>query len=262
MGVLRSPAMRAPIALLTALALAPLAPDARAQAPAAADSGLLVIYDQKTPVAHEHYTYQFMGDSLVVTATTERQFMDQNGQRRPLTKVMYLVVDAHDLGLMRYLSNQDFNGHKQVRGLTPTDTVLTYYREYDGLGSADRVVQPPGRLFVLDPQSFTLFDVLCRSLVGKEFETRRVQLLAMAPDTLGTPLAMITLHKPDTLRVGARRVALRHYSLDDHGVRFELWADARGRMVRMANEPTGLSVVRVEQPAPSDRARSRKPVPR
>src|SRR5207244_2454285 len=121
-----------------------------------------------------------------------------------------------------YLSNQEFRDHKAVRGLLPGDTVMTYYDEYDGVGGADRLVQPPGRLFVLDPQLFTLFDVLCRSLAGKQFETRHVQLLAMAPDTLTMPLATVTLGRPDTLTLGSRRMPARRYVLADQGTDFEL----------------------------------------
>jgi hypothetical protein len=203
-----------------------------------------------------------MGDSLVVSATTQRPFRDDKGQLHTFSKSMMLVVDAHDLGLMRYLSNQDFNGHKGVRGLLPTDTVMTHYEEFDGVGNAERVVMPPGRLFVLDPQLFTLFDVLCRSLAGKEFESRRVQLMALAPDSLTLPLATVTMNKADTLRVGGRRVPTRHYSLDDHGVRFELWADSRGRMLRLENQPSGLSVERLADPLPPAAPRRRAPVRR
>ena len=235
---------RTPLVKLAGLLLVSLllSPGARAQAPTAPESGQFVIFDQSVPVAHERYRYQFMGDSLVVSAMTQRQFQDDKGQRHPFVKTMVLVVDARDLGLMRYLSNQDFHGHKAVRGLLPGDTVMTYYAEYDGVGSADRVVQPPGRLFVLDPQLFTLFDVLCRSLAGKQFEMRRVQLLALAPDTL---------------TLGSRRVPTRRYALEDQGVRFELWADERGRMLRMANEPSGLSVERVPDPRPATAPRRR-----
>lgn len=243
--MLGSHVMRLRHRLLVTLALLSLGaavPAARAQSSGEPDSAMFVIYEHDVPVAREHCAYQFMGDSLVISATTERQFQDDKGQRHPFMKTMVLVVDAHDLGLMRYLSNQDFNGHKSVRGLLPGDTVMTYYAEYDGVGSADRLVQPPGRLFVLDPQMFTLFDVLCRSLAGKQFQKRRVQLLALAPDTLAAPLATITVGKPDTLELGNRRVPARRYALEDQDLRFDLWADARGRMLRMANEPSGLSV--------------------
>ena len=230
--------------------------------PASADSGTFVIFDQAVPVANEHFSYQYMGDSLVISATTKRQFQDEHGGRHPFMKSMVLVVDSHDLGLMHYLSNQDFNDHKSVRGLVPGDTVMTYYAEYDGVGNADRVVQPPGRLFVLDTQLFTLFDVLCRSLAGKQFETRRVQLLALAPDTLTMPLATVTVGKPDTLTLGTRRVPSKRYLLTDNGVQFDLWADARGRMLRVANAPSGLSVERAPDPPPATKPGKKQPPPR
>lgn len=251
LDMLRFPFMRLPLSCSLALVLsAALAPAALAQAPAADDSARFVIFEQAVPVAHERCVYQFMGDSLVITARTVRRFADEKGQLHEFTKNMALVVDSHDLGLMHYTSVQDFQQHEVVRGLVPGDTAMTYFDEVDGSGSAIRVTQPPGRLFVLDAQLFTLFDVLCRSLAGKEFETRRVQLLALAPDTLTMPVATITLNKPDTLSLGTRRVPARHYSLQDEDVRFELWADAGGRMLRVAHEPTELSVERVAD-APS-----------
>ncbi|HEY6196441.1 MAG TPA: hypothetical protein VI504_15525 [Candidatus Eisenbacteria bacterium] len=260
--------MRAPHLGLAVLLLVAPAPAARAQTPAPVDSGQFVIFDRSVPIAHEHYDYRFMGDSLVVTATARRQLQDEKGQRHEFKKIMQLVVDSRDLGLMRYVSDQWFLEHETIRGLLPTDTVLTHYEQTDGAGTAERVVEPPGRLFVLDSQLFTLFDVLCRSLADKQFVTRRVQLVAFGRDTLTLPVATITLGKPDTLLVDARRVPVRHYSLEDQGVRFELWADAGGRMVRMANEPSGLSVERVleSKPAPAPKhpvvPRRRPPVRR
>jgi hypothetical protein len=244
------------LAVLAAVALAAAVPTARAQVIADSDSGMLVIFDKDVPVANEHYRYQYMGDSLMIAATTQRQFQDEKGQRHPFTKHMVLVVDSHDLGLQRYTSSQEFNDHKAVRGLLPGDTVMTYFTEIDGAGTADRVVQPPGRLFVLDQQLFTLFDVLCRSLASKVFVSRRVQLVALAPDSLAMPLATITVGKPDTLQQGSRRTPARRYVLEDQGVRFDLWADAHGRMLRLVNEPSGLSVERVPEPQPVPKKRA------
>lgn len=247
---------------LAALLLAVLPSGAPAQTVTHADSGRFVIFDRSVPVAREFHVYQFMGDSLVISATTERQFQDENGQRHDFTKSMLLVVNSQDLGLMRYLSNQDFNDHKGVRGILPGDTVMTYYDEYDGVGNAVRLVQPPGRLFVLDPQLFTLFDVLCRSVAGKQFETRGVQLVALAPDSVTMPRAKLIMGRPDTLDAGGRRVPTRRYTLEDNDVSFELWADARGRMMRLENELTGLSVERVPEPQPAVTPRKRAPAKR
>src|SRR5262249_32071328 len=154
-----------------------------------------------------------MGDSLVVSAVTTRQLQDAQGRRHEFSKRSVVVVSAVDLGLKRYLSDQSFEGHHTVRGILPGDTVMSYYHDFDGAGEGVRIVQPPGRLFVLDSQVFTLFDVLSRSLAGKEFATRRVQLLAMERDSLSLPLATLTQGRPDTLEMGKSRIPARHYTL-------------------------------------------------
>ena len=141
-AVLRSCVMRRTLlALLSALALAALHPARVAGAPAAAavDSSQLIVFENDLPVATERNVFQNMGDSLVVVATTHRSFQDEHGTRHPLQKSMMLVVDSRDLGLIRYLSTQEFNDHEIVRGLIPGDTSITYYIELDGGGNADAV---------------------------------------------------------------------------------------------------------------------------
>ncbi len=237
-----------PAALLAALvlSLAAVRPaHAAPSAPTVADSGMLVIYEGLTPVAHERFAYQVDGDSILVTALAQRQLIDDQKQRHLFEKAMLLVVDSRDLGLRRYQSNQSFRDRTMLRGLLVTDTVFTYYTEDNGAGDATRIAQPPGRLFVLDSALFTLFDVICRSLAGKEFETRKLQLVEMAPDSLLLPMATVTRLPADTLHFGRTGIAARRYVLDDDGVRFDLWADADGRMLRARHEGSGLSVDRV-----------------
>ncbi len=248
-------------ALLSATAGAPAA---HAQTSTAADSGVLVVFDQLTPVAHEKFVWQNMGDSIVVTASARRTLQDDTGERHVFEKNMVVVVDARDYGLMRYLSDQKFQGKAVVRGVLPGDTVLTYFTEDDRGGSGIRLVQPPGRLFVIDTPMFTLFDVLCRSLAGKEFQTRRVQLLTMTPDTLLMPAATITRGKLDTLTVGTRKVTAQRYTLEDPSIRFELWTDARSRLLRLSHRASGMSVERAPdapktvKPRPRARAPSKR----
>ena len=250
------------LALLAALVLMALHPArgaraADAPAIAAVDSSVLVVFENDLPVATEHNVFQNMGDSLVMVATTQRDFVDEHGGPHPLKKSLLLVVDSRDLGLIRYLSNQDFNGHQIVRGLIPADTSMTYYIEMDGGGNADQVVQPPGRLFVMDSQMFSLFDVVSRSLARKTFTTRRVQLLALLPDSLASPLATVTALGADTLLVAGKKQRVQHYTFEDPSARFELWSDAQGRLVRLVHAESGLRVERV--PATAAAAGSAKP---
>jgi hypothetical protein len=261
--VLRFPVMRgtlrAVLLVVASIALHP-ARDARAQAPAGVDSAQLVVFEHDVPVASERNVFQNMGDSLVVIATLRREFVDEHGAHHPLRKSMMLVVDAHDLGLIRYLSTQVFDEHEIVRGLIPGDTSMTYYIEVDGAGNADQVVQPPGRLFVMDSQLFSLFDVLSRSLANKTFTTRRVQLLALQPDSLAAPLATITALGADTLQIGKAKQPVKHYAFEDPSARFELWADRQGRLVRLVHAESDLRVERVPSTTPAHKpAAAKKP---
>lgn len=243
---------RAPWTLLCALALVALHParEAHAQVPAAVDSGQLIVFEHDLPVATERNVFQNMGDSLVVIATTHRDLLDQHGAHHPLKKSMMLVVDSRDLGLIHYLSTQYFNDHVIVRGLIPSDTSMTYYIEMDGGGNADQVVLPPGRLFVMDSQMFSLFDVVSRSLFNKTFTTRRVQLLALTSDSLASPVATVTALGADTLLVGKTKQPVKHYAFEDPSARFELWSDRQGRLVRLIHAESGVRVERVPAEAP------------
>jgi hypothetical protein len=241
----------AAFAVLATFAALPPASPAAAQARVSVDSTQFAVFEREVPVATERCVFNSMGDSLVVVATTQRTFQDEQGGRHPLRKSMMLVVDAHDLGLIRYLSTQNFDDHEIVRGLIPGDTSMTYFIEADGGGNADRVVQPPGRLFVMDSQMFSLFDVLSRSLANKTFTTRRVQLLALQPDSLAAPLATVTALGADTLLIGRSKQVVKHYAFEDESARFELWSDREGRLVRLIHADSELRVERVSMPSAS-----------
>ena len=178
------------------------------------------------------------------------------GQRVPFEKHLLLVVDARDLGLRRYLSNQKFAGVEVVRGLLPEDTIFTYYSERDGGGDALRMTQPPGRLFVLDSGLFTLFDVLTRSVAGKTFATRRVQMIVLGADTVTTPVATLVRGSDDTLRVGRRSTRVLHrYTFEEGATRFELAADDQGRLQKLTHAESGLRVERLPDAPTADRPR-------
>jgi hypothetical protein len=242
--------MRPLLGLALALCLLPAAPrPARAQS-AAADSGRFIVFQGDTPVAREHYVLQWRGDSLALSAASDRQLQDEQGNRVPYRKVMLLVADARDLALRRYVSNQDFAGSKLVRGLVPGDTSITFYEERDGAGDAYRLVQPPGRLYVMESPFFSLFEIVCRSLSEKTFTSRPVQLLALS-DSMTTPIATVTRLAPDTLGLGEHRVVTRHYRFEDPSAVFDLWADSQGRLIRLVHAESGLHVEREPDTTPA-----------
>lgn len=233
------------LTLLAALALAPTGVARADSAPP--DSGRFIVFQGDLPVANESFAFQFMGDSLTLTAFSRRTMQDEQGQRHAYQKSMVLVADSRDLGLQRYLSVQEFRGNTVQRGLIPGDTSITFYTEENGAGEAYRLVQPPGRLYVMDSPMFSLFEVVTRGLAGKQFATRRMQLLALS-DSMTTPLAAVTALKPDTLRMEGRRLPVRHYRFEDSSASFDLYADSRGRLIRLVHEPSGLHVEREPDP--------------
>ena len=232
--------MPAPLPLLLGLLLA-----APATAPGAAmlDSGRFVIYDHGREAGTEAFAYQLSGDSLVVSATSERRLRGADGSLRPLVKRMELVANALDYGLRRYVSNLDFDGHHDVKGIAPGDTLMSVYSERDSVGVGDRLVRPPGRLFVMDPLMFTLFDVICRNLAGESFERRPVELITLGPKS-SIEEATATRGGLDTLHWGGAVVHARRYDLADSSSRFVAWVDAHGRMLRLEFAAAGLQVER------------------
>lgn len=242
--------------LAALLALLLLPSPALAQGKVEADSGSFVIFQGDVPMARERYAFQWMGDSLVITAFNQRTLQDEQGAKHAFQKSLALVVDSRDLGLRSYTSIEQFQGHTMTRGLVPGDTSISYYSEFDGLGNASRLVQPPGRLYVMDSHLFTLFEVISRSLASKSFTSRPVQILALA-DSMRTPVATVTAGRADTLRLGTRRVPARQYTFADESAAFALWTDARGRMLKLTHAESGLRVEREPDAAPPARKRGR-----
>src|SRR5688572_13108635 len=116
--------MRAHCRLAALLALLALPAAALAQGRVEADSGRFVIYQGDVPMARERYAFQWMGDSLVITAFNQRTLQDEQGVKHTFQKSLALVVDSRDLGLRSYTSIEQFQGHTMTRGLVPGDTAI------------------------------------------------------------------------------------------------------------------------------------------
>jgi hypothetical protein len=126
------------------------------------------------------------------------------------------------------------------------DTLFTLYREYDGRGQGDRLVLPPGRMYVMDSRLYSLFELLLLSLKGQTFQQRPVFVLALGDrDTLVE--ATVARGGRDTLRIGGQPTVTTRWRLTQGPVTLDLWTDAQGRLMRIAHPPTRLVVER--QPA-------------
>jgi hypothetical protein len=246
--------MRLTVPVLSLVATAIQALPARSDTPATVDSGSYRIYRNDRVVGTESFAFETRGDSLIVTSHMLQTLL---GSPSPdtLEKTMGMVVKAEDYDLWSYESHQTLRGQRIHRGLVMGDTALTSYFQLNEHGEGDRVVRPPGRIFVVDPQVFVLYDVICRNLHGKSFQQRPILLYALgARDTMEEATA--TDLGTETIRWAARPVQARKLKISDAVMEFYVWISPRGRMLRLSQPEYGLRVERAA--APIKRAERRR----
>lgn len=245
-------------ALTLALVAAALAQDAPSRV---FDRGKLVTYQGSVPVATERFEYARQGDSLVVSAQTERRGRLPDGSEKRVSKAMVLYARADDFGMLKYTSNETAGARTVVRSIEPGDTMITVFTEVEGeRGGADMVDRPPGRFFAIDPGLFTLFDVIGRNLQHRIFGSRSVQLVVLGENTKNVE-ATATLAGTDTVAWGGRRVVTERIALRDSSSAFTLWLSPEGHMLRLESEDGRLVVMR-EPPATPPVAKRPHPRPR
>lgn len=232
------------LAALAALASAPFA----GPASTVVDSGRLIVLDRGTPVGYEDFEYDRQGDSLLVSAMHTRGVREADGKTSRWLKKFGLVADARDYGLRSYTSNLEYGGHTTVRGVIPGDTAMTVYTEIDGQGDALRLAQPPGRMFVMDPFMFTLFDLVLRSVNAQSLAKRPVEMVTLG-ETPEPVRATATAAGPDTIQWGGHGMVARRYVLDDGQNTFVAWVSPEGQMLRLVHQGGTLEVLREEPKA-------------
>jgi hypothetical protein len=239
--------------LLPALALVAVTGLAMAQGPAPKpprqpplDEGRFVILSAGKPVGFESFTFRVLADSLCLSSQSLTIQDPGDGKPDTVDKRVFLAVGKDDYLLHVYQSNEKFRGKEQVRGIVMGDTLFTLYREVDGRGAGDRLVLPPGRMYVMDSRLYSLFELLCLSLHTQSFEQRPVFVLTLGDrDTVVE--ATVARGGRDTLRIGGKPTVTTRWRVSQGPVTLQLWTDERGRLMRLAHPPTGLVVER--QPA-------------
>lgn len=243
-----------PVASLavTLLALACGAGVARAASPSIPDSGAFKVYQGGVPIGIETFNYLVDADSMLVSAHT--RLILPTAKTDTLFKDAGLVVSVADYEPRQYKSEQHYVGESMVLGIATGDTAMTLYRQYGLKGDAVRVVRPPGKIYIIDPLLYTMFDVIARDLHGRTFDQRTLQLLVLA-----APEAVIEATARDrgeeTIRWGAKPVTTRKVEISDGRLDFNLWISPTGQMLKLEESASGLRVVR--EPPPVKR---RKPI--
>ena len=199
------------------------------------DRGTYKVYQNDRPLGAETFGMEEHGDTLLVTSQVFQAIPTPEGATK-LEKNMRLLANRVDLGLVL------------------KDTSFVSYREVDGSGEGVGLVLPPGRLFVLDPQVFVLFDLIGRTLYDRAFESRpiTVMLLAERDSVLD---ATVTNLGNETIRWGAKPVQALKLGIADSGQRgrFVMWLSPQGEMLRLEQPESGL---RVERDAPAVKRRT------
>jgi hypothetical protein len=240
------------------LALLAAAP-ALAQLPTESiDQGSFVIHLKDRAIGAETFEVVGRADSINAAAhsylTTHTSAGDEMVER-----AMVMSLNRTDYSVRYYQANQTMRGQTMITGVVAgqEDTALTVFREQkEGGGMANRLVAPPGRLFVLDAGLYSLFDLICLNLHHQTFTTRPITVLTLstARDTIIE--AQVTDLGAETIRWGARPVQSRKLQLEDRGTVFFAWLDPSGRMLRLTHEASGL---RVERDPPAVKRRAPTP---
>src|SRR5262249_53411454 len=130
-------------------------------------------------------------------------------------------------------------------------------------------VRPPGRMFIIDSQTFVLFDVLLRSLHGKPASERTTPVFVLG-DPRDTVLEISLRPEPrdEKLAWGKDTLSTRRYTISDGSSEFLAWIGPDGKMLQLEQPASGLRVVRDPKPLkdsagppPAKKPSAKKPAP-
>jgi hypothetical protein len=248
--------IRIRVGLACALALLWPSPSPSAAPIRILDTSSYKVYQRDRALGTETFSFEAQGDSLRIYSHIVQTLPGPDGDV-PIDKMVAMIVRTLDYDLLFYQSTLRSAGKNLTRGLWMGDTAFTSYRESSGAGIGDRLLRPPGRLFVVDAQAFVLFDIMCRNLNGRTFDRRTLPVFVLgARDTLMEITA--TDLGTETIRWGSRPVTARKLSLADQQTEFFVWIGPQGYMLRLEQPALGL---RVEREAPAVRPASRRTPP-
>jgi hypothetical protein len=240
---------------LALLLAASLPAAARTPSDAPLDQGTFTVHVGTVALGVETFSYRYLGDTLLVSAEVLHVRPTPEGPDT-LRKELRVSLNRFDHALQLYHSVQRQRGHRLIRSVLPRDTTFTAFVEFDDRGEGVTYARPPGRLYVLDGMTFTLFDVMCRSLKGREFDRRTIHMFAFgARDSL--LVGRVTDLGADTLRWGARPVVTRRLEFTDGPTRALVWMAPDGRMLRLEQPESRLRVERQPPPVKPAAARPR-----
>jgi hypothetical protein len=233
------------LAVLAALAVPPAAAQSTP-----VDQGSFKIYVGNRALGTEVFSYATMRDSIVIGSQTRVVSPTASGDT--LIKDMALIVKA-DFDLKAYRSQASIGQDAKLCGIVVQDTALTIFRQHNQAGDAITILRPPGKIYVIDPFIYTMFDVIGRELHGRTFERRTIQLLILS-ERDSVIDAVVTRLPKETIPWGGKPVTAEKFEIGDGQVTFQVWMSPAGHMIKLAEANTGL---RVERDPPPVKRRKR-----
>jgi hypothetical protein len=252
--------LRLSLALLFLLAAAPLSARPITEEPRnrELDHGKFTIKIHDHVIGAENFGIEARADSINCQAKSSMTQRTEKGDEQ-VDKLVGISLGRMDWALRFYQSEETFRGVTFVRGVVmdPSDTAFTVFKERkEGGGTANRLAAAPGRTFVLDSGLYTLFDLMCVYLGDQTFTSRPLNILTFGePDTVIE--AQVTDLGHETIRWAAKPVSARKLEFSQGNMRFEVWVDKTGRMLRLVHAPSGLLVERAPEAKPA--APAKKP---
>jgi hypothetical protein len=223
------------------------------------DQGVYNVYQNDRLLGTERVTFEQRGDSSVVISLID-QVLPREGERvDTLRKNSALVVSGRDGSLGGYQSFENVNGEMVTRRLSMSDVVYTSYRQSSAGGFGDTYERPPGRIYVIDPQVFALFDVIGRDMHTQPFEERSITMLYITSRDSAVDGRVRRLGKAP-FRVGKQTVMAERFRITDPWSEFYLWVSPKGRMLRLTLPAVGLRVDRDPNSLEPGRIKPIKPI--
>ena len=207
------------------------------------DDGVYHVYQNGQLLGDEHITFEQHSDTLVVMSLVGQRLPRPGAVADTLFKSSTLVLGMRDHALRGYTSYEQLNGDALTRALSMSDTTYTSYRQTSTGGFGDTFSRPPGRIYIVDPQVFVMFDVLCRDMHAQKFDERRITLLYVTARDTAVDGRVKRLGK-GPIRLGGQTIAAEKFSITDPWSEFLVWVASDGRMLRLGLPAMGLRVDR------------------
>ena len=207
------------------------------------DEGVYRVYQNDRYLGNERIRFEQRADSAFVRSVVNQLLPHPDGKVDTLSKTSTLLRAIRDGALRGYDSQETLNGDVLTRSLSMSDTTYTSYRQGSAGGFGDTFTRPPGRIYVIDPQVFSLFDVLCRDMHAQRFDERPVTMLYITVRDTAVDGRVKRLGK-EPFKLGKETVAAEKFSITDPWSQFLAWVAPDGRMLRLTLPAVGLRVDR------------------